>query len=93
VVVESRGHEFAIREWLDCRFATLDGNPGTRVTGHPSPVTLVPGHFFYFFYIFFGGITFFLKKMTKNFIFSLFFLSFPFSFSLSLYTQIGFFLV
>jgi len=25
-----------------------------------SPVTLVPGHFFYFFYIFFGGITFFL---------------------------------
>ena len=30
----------------------LDGNPGTRVTGHPSPVVLVTGHFFYFFIFF-----------------------------------------
>jgi hypothetical protein len=34
--------------------SSLDGNPGTRVTGHPSRVTLVPGHFFYILYIFFG---------------------------------------
>jgi hypothetical protein len=74
--------------------ALLDGNPGTRVTGHPSPVTLVPGHFFYFFYIFLHKkITFLKKKMEKNCVFSLFFLSFSLYFFLSLYTQIGFFLV
>ncbi len=48
---------FIIEEFegfLDVRnIVSLDGNPGTRVTGHPSHVTLVPGHFFYFFYIFF----------------------------------------
>ena len=71
----------------------LDGNPGTRVTGHSSPVNLVPGHFFYFFYIFLGELIFLRKKMEKNCVFSLFFLSFSLYFSLSLYTQFGFFLV
>ncbi len=36
---------------------------------------------------------FFFHSKIFNFFSSLFFLSFPFSFSLSLYTQIGFFLV
>jgi len=73
----------------------LDGIPGTRVTGHPCPGTLVPGHFFIFFILFFvAGVKFCLgKKMEKNCVFSLFFFSFSLYFSLSLYTQFGFFLV
>jgi hypothetical protein len=74
--------------------ATLDGIPGTRVTGHPCPGTLVPGHFFIFLFLFFWRELIFLgKKMEKNCVFSLFFLSFSLYFSLSLYTQFGFFLV
>jgi hypothetical protein len=68
----------------------LDGNPGTRVTGHPSPVTLVPGHFLYFFYIFFGELNFLRKKMEKNCVVSLFFLSFSLYFFLSLYTGVAY---
>ncbi len=49
----------------------LDGNPGTRVTGHPSPFSLVPGHFFFFFLAEF----FFEKKIS---------LFFPLFFRLSL---------
>jgi hypothetical protein len=72
----------------------LDGIPGTRVTGHPCPGTLVPGHFFIFLFLFFWRELIFLgKKMEKNCVFSLFFLSFSLYFSLSLYTQFGFFLV
>ena len=40
----------------------FDAIPGTRVTGHPTPGTLVPGHSFYFlfyFYFYFGGSSFF----------------------------------
>ncbi len=40
----------------------LDGNPDTRVTEHPSPVTLVPGHFFIFFIFFLAGVNFFEGK-------------------------------
>ena len=47
----------------------LDGIPGTRVTGHPSPGTLVPGHFIFYFYFIFhflffylGGSSFFAEK-------------------------------
>ena len=79
------------------------GNEKANFTKKNSPkkrlkIKKVPCHpgaraFCSFFYIFFSKLIFFEKKMTKNFIFSLFFLSFPFSFSLSLYTQIGFFLV
>ena len=39
----------------------LDGNPDTRVTGHPSPVTLVTGHFYLFIFIFILA-GFFLEK-------------------------------
>ncbi len=36
----------SLRE-LWCRWVRgLDGNPDTRVAGHPGPVTLVRGHFF-----------------------------------------------
>ena len=44
----------------------LDGIPGTRVTGHPCPGTLVPGHFFILFFYFFGGSSFFLRKKVSR---------------------------
>jgi hypothetical protein len=34
------------------------------VTGHPSPVTLVPGHFFILFFL--AGVNFFEKKNGKK---------------------------
>jgi hypothetical protein len=64
---------------LEETLSNLDGNPDTRVTGHPSPVTLVPGLFFFFL----AGVKFFEKKNGKKLcflsVFSLFlslFLSF-----------------
>ncbi len=65
----------------------LDGNPDTRVTGHPSPVTLVPGHFFYFFW---RELIFFRKKMEKN-VFALCFFSLSLSFSLFLSLFLSFY--
>jgi hypothetical protein len=50
-------------------------------------------HFFYLFISFLAGVDFFEKKMEKNCVFSLFFLSSSLYFFLSLYTQVGFFLV
>ena len=66
---------------------------GSLVPGHQGtkPWALVPGHFFIFYFFYFGGSSFFSIK--KNIVFSLFFLSFSLSFSLSLYTHSGFFWV
>jgi hypothetical protein len=60
--------------WLKDRGGqTLDGNPVTRLTGHPIPVTLVSGKFFYLIFLFW-----------RKFIFSNFFNNFlSVSFSLS----------
>jgi hypothetical protein len=38
----------------------LDGNPDTRMTGLGCPVTLVSGHSFYIFYVFWRELIFFL---------------------------------
>jgi hypothetical protein len=60
---------------------SLDGIPGTRVTGHPCPGTLVPGHFF------FGGSYFFWGKKWEKTVFSLCFSSLSLSISLFLCTH------
>ncbi len=39
----------------------LDANPANRATGHPSPVPCQQG-IFLFFFVFFGGKSFFFKK-------------------------------
>jgi hypothetical protein len=61
--------------------------------GDRAPQPCHPGARAFFYFIFLAGITFLRKKMEKNCVFSLFFLSFCLYFFLSLYTQIGFFLV
>ena len=66
---------------------SLDGNPGARVTGHPNPVTLVPGHFFYF--LFFGGSYFFSEKKWKKTVFALCFFSVLFVLLATRETQCG----
>ncbi len=68
----------------------LDGNPDTRVTGHPSPVTWCQGIFFIFFI--FLVVNFFLKKTFEKNEKKLCFLSvfplFPFLFlSFSVHTD------
>ena len=58
-----------------------DGNPGIRAPGHRIPGPWSQGIFLFCFFNFFGGSSFFSKKMKTNFVFSLYFLSFSLSFS------------
>ncbi len=71
----------------------LRWDPWYQATGHRSPGTWSQGIFLFYFIFYFGGRSFFSQKNEKNIVFSLFFLSFSLSFSLSRYTNFMFFWV
>ncbi len=79
--------DFTLLSMFRCRLRWDPWHQGTRA---PEPWALVPGIFFYFYFIL-AEVLFFSQKIEKNIIFSLFFLSFCLCFSLSLYTHFGFF--
>jgi hypothetical protein len=67
----------------------VGGQNRPSLDGIPGPWS--QGIFLYFLFFIVAGVLFFSQKLKKIIVFSLFFLSFSLSFSLSLYTHFGFF--